>query len=97
MIFSPQIEGSVSIGSTAPQFLEAFGERVRAGLLTGHPHPRSRYLVADTGAGRLAVSAADWWTALNVGLNEIELRLRPAMGRCITACGTGAGPSSGSL
>jgi hypothetical protein len=75
MIFHPQFEGSVSIASAALPFIEAFTTRVAAGLLTGTSHPRSRYLVHDTGPERLAVSAADWWTALNVGLNEIELRL----------------------
>lgn len=77
MIFSPQTEGQVPIRSAGPQFIEAFTQRVKAGLLTGQPHPRSNYEIAGTGSGRLAVRAADWWTAINVGLNELVLEPRP--------------------
>lgn len=45
-----------------------------AGLLTGHPHPRSNYVVSAADADRLVVRAADWLTSFNVGLNELELR-----------------------
>jgi hypothetical protein len=31
--------------------------------------------VGDSGPGRLVVHAADWWTAINVGLNEVELQV----------------------
>jgi hypothetical protein len=75
MIFNPQIEGAVPIRSAAPQFLEAFRQRVRAGLLSGQPHPRSNYRVGDSGPSYLVVHATDWWTAINVGLNELELHL----------------------
>jgi hypothetical protein len=76
MIFKPQIEGQVTIRSTAPTFSGAFHRRVGAGLLTGRPHPRSNYRIGETRPGLLAVHAADWWTAINVGLNEIDLELR---------------------
>ncbi|MCM3880496.1 MAG: hypothetical protein ND807_10355 [Vicinamibacterales bacterium] len=69
----PQIEGTVSIRSSRERFLHAFGERVAAGLLTGQPHPRSHYVVSEAKPGHLEIRAADWWTAVNVGLNWVEL------------------------
>jgi hypothetical protein len=76
MTFAPQIEGTVSIHSSAAQFAQAFTEQVAAGLLNGQPHPRSNYQVVDATPGQISVRAADWWTAANVGLNELELRLQ---------------------
>jgi len=75
MSINPQIQGVVPIGSAVEEFLEAFRRRISAGLLTGQPHPRSNYRVSETGPGHLVVHAADWWTAINVGLNELELHL----------------------
>ena len=74
MIFTPEIEGAVSIRSGAENFLSAFRRRVTAGLLTARPRPRSNYVVSETSPDRLQVRAADWRTAINVGLNRIELR-----------------------
>jgi hypothetical protein len=74
-ILSPQIQGSVPIRSAAPEFLQAFRQRVMRGLLTGHPHPRANYRLRETGPDRIAVQADDWRTAINVGLNELELQL----------------------
>ena len=76
-MFIPQIEGTVPIRSPAESFLRAFRERVTAGLLDGRPHPRSNYVVSEAASGALVVLAADWWTAINVGLNRVELRPLP--------------------
>ncbi len=73
MSFVPHVEGTASIRTPASEFLSRFRGRVDAGLLSGQPHPRSRYIVTRAAADRLDVSAADWWTAVNVGLNEVEL------------------------
>jgi len=78
MIFSPGLEGSVSIVTPVAEFTSAFQRRVEAGLLSGRPHPRSRYIATPKAAGQLHVSAADWWTAVNVGLNEVELGMSEA-------------------
>jgi hypothetical protein len=72
---TPQIEGSLRIRSSAAQFLDAFRGRVAAGLLTGRAHSRSNYVVAESAPGTLSVHAADWWTAINVGLNQLELQV----------------------
>ncbi len=79
MILIPEIRGTVAIRSAPAEFLDTFRRRVASGLLSGSPHPRSNYVVAEAGHDRLLVRAADWWTALNVGLNELELQV-PAPG-----------------
>jgi hypothetical protein len=75
---APEIHGTVAIHSSRVQFLQAFRQRVGAGLLAGQPHPRSNYLVVEEGSDHLRVRAADWWTAINVGLNDLELRFPEA-------------------
>jgi hypothetical protein len=75
VILAPQIRGTVRIRSASAEFLQAFRQRAAAGLLTGKPHPRSRYVVTRAGPDRLNVRAADWQTAINVGLNELDLEL----------------------
>ena len=73
MVLTPRIDGTVAIQSSPLEFAQAFKQRVAAGLLTGSPHPRSNYQVVEAGSDQLRVHAADWWTAINVGLNELEL------------------------
>ena len=73
MVLTPQIDGTVGIQSSSLDFAQAFKRRVAAGLLTGHHHPRSNYQVVDAGSDQLRVHAADWRTAISVGLNELEL------------------------
>lgn len=75
MALTPEIQGTVPIRSAPAEFLQAFRQRVSAGLLSGKPHPRSNYIVTQVGSNRLQVRAADWWTAINVGLNEVDLQL----------------------
>ena len=73
-MITPRIDGTFRIHSSTAQFLHAFQERVAAGLLAGRPHRRSNYEIADVGPDRLRMYAADWRTAVNVGLNELDLR-----------------------
>jgi hypothetical protein len=75
MIVVPRIEGSVRIKTPAPAFMRRFQQRVEAGLLTGQPHPRSNYLIVEADPALVQVRAADWWTAINVGLNELVIHV----------------------
>lgn len=75
MSLTPEISGSVGIQASTGRFLPAFQQRVAAGLLAGRPDPRSNYRVVSSAPDRLTVHAADWKTAVNVGLNDIEVRL----------------------
>lgn len=49
-------------------------ERVAAGFLSGRAQSRSNYVVTQAEPTFLQIRAADWSTALNVGLNDLELR-----------------------
>jgi len=75
MKLTPEIQGTAPIHSDPAAFLQAFRRRAAAGLLSGRPHPRSNYTVTQTGADRLHVRAADWSTAINVGLNDVDLEV----------------------
>jgi hypothetical protein len=75
MTLAPMVEGTVPIRRPAALFLESFQRRVAAGLLTGGPHSRSNYVVTQAGSDSLHIRAADWWTAVNVGLNDFELQV----------------------
>ena len=79
-MFSPRIDGSVPIRTGPARFLEGFRRRVEAGLVSGQPQPRSRYLVIKVSDARIEVAAADWSTAVAVGLNEVEIHA-PGNGR----------------
>jgi hypothetical protein len=75
MTLAPRLEGFAPIRSPASEFLLAFRRRVEAGLLSGIPHPRSNYRISHASTGHLHVRAAGWWTAINVGLNELDLEV----------------------
>jgi hypothetical protein len=75
MTLIPQIHGTIPIRSSPAAFVQAVRQRVADGLLAGKPHPRSNYVVTQAARDRLHVRAADWWTAINVGLNELDLEL----------------------
>jgi hypothetical protein len=75
MFLTPEIHGSVTTHSAPDRFVEAFRRRVEAGLLTGRPHRRSNYRVVRSDSTGVTVTAVGLPTALNVGLNEIDLRL----------------------
>lgn len=77
MWFHPATEGTAAIRAQPRAFVVAFVRRLGAGLLTGAPHPRSQYETTREGADHLAFRAKGWWTAINVGLNEVELTVLP--------------------
>jgi hypothetical protein len=79
MSFRPEIEGTTAIHTSGPEFLGWMRKRVAAGLLSGAPHSRSNYVATESGGTGLFIQAADWWTAINVGLNEVDLQI-PAAG-----------------
>jgi hypothetical protein len=78
MIFAPIVDGSTPLRSQGQAFLAGFQARVAAGLLTGRPHPRSKYSVTSSDPEHLHVRAANSSTAVNVGLNEVDLSVPEA-------------------
>jgi hypothetical protein len=74
MTLAPKIEGSLPLRSSRTAFVRALRERVASGLL-GTDLPRSRYAISESIAGSVGIHAVDWQTAINVGLNELELSI----------------------
>lgn len=72
MVFLPEIHGTLTIRSEPEFFFRAFHRRVTSGLLTGSPHRRSKYVAKLVDAQHLSVRAADWTSAINVGLNDLD-------------------------
>lgn len=72
MAFLPEIRGTLKIRSEPEPFFKAFRRRVTSGLLTGTPHRRSKYVATLADAQHLSVRAADWMSAMNVGLNDLD-------------------------
>jgi hypothetical protein len=59
--------------------MEAFKRRIDAGLFGVPGDRRANYVITRMGRDELEFHAADWRTALNVGLNEVQLA-SPAAG-----------------
>jgi hypothetical protein len=75
------IDGHAPIRSDPDGFTGAFLRRVEEGLLSGRPHPRSRYTVTRADRGRFSFRASDWKTAVAVGLNEVDVSVTPGRAR----------------
>lgn len=65
--------GTTNIRANSAVFLSAFTRRVETGLLSGAPASRSRYLVTQQQDNSLRFHAETFWTAVNVGLNDVQL------------------------
>ncbi|HET8579366.1 MAG TPA: hypothetical protein VFL31_00055 [Nitrospiraceae bacterium] len=77
MGFFASVEGTATIRAQARAFVAAFVRRIETGLLPHAPRWRCQYRVTREGVDGLRFRAADWWTALNVGLNDVELAVAP--------------------
>jgi len=66
------VDGVATIRSPRPAFLAAFAKRIETGLLGARPF-RNRNAITERKADGLRFRAADWPTALNVGLNDVDL------------------------
>jgi hypothetical protein len=77
MWFFASVEGTAAIRAHARAFVAAFIRRIETGLLPHAPRWRCQYRVTREGANGLRFRATDWWTAINVGLNDVELTVAP--------------------
>ena len=71
-----QVEGSATIKAQPRSFVEKFVRRIETGLLPGSPS-RNRYRVTEQSGDALSFRAEDWWTAIAVGLNDVQLTADP--------------------
>jgi hypothetical protein len=67
------VEGTVSIRARPSAFVGAFVRRVEEGLFPGSARRRVDYVVTRQGADGLGFRARSWWTAIAVGLNDVDL------------------------
>jgi len=76
MHLAPRIEGELSVRSSIGDFLLAFRRRVDSGLVAARPQRRSKYLITEEAPEFVRVRAANFATAIAVGLNDVELRFQ---------------------
>lgn len=77
MDLSPTVRGRATIRANASAFVSAFVQRIETGLLGGASRSRSQYVVTQREAGRLGFRAVTFWTAIAVGLNDVDLVMAP--------------------
>src|SRR5438093_268912 len=70
-----RVTGRTTIRSPASAFVAAFARRIETGLLSAEHRSRNRYELTRRGSDGLAFRAADWWTAINVGLNDVDIAI----------------------
>lgn len=73
MSLFPSIESTATIRANPRPFMAAFGRRVETGLFRGASAQRCRYLVTHQDAETLGFRAANWLTAISVGLNDVQV------------------------
>lgn len=73
MNWKPQIEDTLRIQASSARFIEALRERIHSGLITGQSSPRSNYSIAESTPETIRIRAVGWWTAINLGLNDLNL------------------------
>lgn len=67
------IEGIATIRSQTEPFISSFVRRIETGLLPGTSSLRSQYGVVRKEPEELRFRALNWWTAINVGLNDVVM------------------------
>src|SRR5206468_3434606 len=69
------VSGDTTVRAPVPVFVAAFVRRVESGLLGAGPGSRNRYRVTQQRPDGVAFRAIDWWTAINVGLNDVDIAI----------------------
>ena len=73
-IFLPHIEGTLEVGRVPEDLPGAIRRRVENGLFQPGVRKRANYVVRREAKDAIDFGAADWWTALAIGLNEVQVR-----------------------
>jgi hypothetical protein len=77
-MFLPRTHGTARVNASPATFISAFARRVETGLLPGTAPARSRYRVTDRQDYVVRFEAENLSTALNVGLNSVEINAAPS-------------------
>jgi hypothetical protein len=73
-VFSPAYDGSIEFKGLPSDWADRMARRVETGLLTPGSRRRANYVVRSKSSDTVSFSAVGFWTAYNVGLNDVELR-----------------------
>ena len=73
-LFSPSYDGTIEIMPLPSDFTDRIARRIENGLLNPGSRRRANYVVRSKSGDAISFSAVGFWTAYNVGLNEVELR-----------------------
>ncbi len=74
MFFSPTFDGRLTLDSLPADMTERIAARLEAGLLSPGTRSRANYRVVNRDADQIRFVAADWWTAFNIGLNDVTIQ-----------------------
>lgn len=73
-LLSSAYEGSIEFDPLPTDWADRMARRIETGLLTPGSRRRANYVVRSKSSDAVSFSADDFWTAFNIGLNEVELR-----------------------
>jgi hypothetical protein len=65
--------GSIEFDPLPTDWVERMTRRIETGLFTPSSRRRADYVVRSRSSDAVSFSASDFWTAVNVGLNDVEL------------------------
>jgi hypothetical protein len=75
MNLKPRIEDTLRIQASSERFIAVLRERISSGFLTGQSNSRSNYSIVESTPETIQVRAIGWRTAINIGLNDLNLDL----------------------
>ena len=73
-VFSPEYTGTIEFEAVPPDFADRMARRVEGGLLVPGSRSRANYVVRSKSTDGISFGAVGFWTAYNLGFNEVELR-----------------------
>ena len=74
--FAPRFAGDIGLASIPADYVARLERRVEEGFLVRGNRTRANYLSQRLGDEGISIVANDFWTATNIGLNEIILHRR---------------------
>ena len=78
--FLPRFTGHVRLSSVPADYVERLRRRVEEGFLVRANRTRANYVSQPLTDGGIRILANDYWTAANIGLNEVVLRRKDSQG-----------------
>jgi hypothetical protein len=79
-LLSSTYDGSIEFDPLPTDWVERMTRRIETGLFMPGSRRRANYVVRSRSFDAVSFSANDFWTAFNVGLNDVELRRAGANG-----------------